>query len=170
MTTRDHAHRAMLMLLGCNLGLALGTEDAMALSDDDVRALLKEWLEAIRRKNIDRLMRLYAGNAVYFDLVPPLRLVGADPIRRNFLRWFDGWTSAIGQEVRDLDVASSGDIAATFMLVRASGTLKTGREVGYWVRASVCCKRSDDRWLITHEHISLPADFASGRTVMDLVP
>lgn len=29
---------------------------------------------------------------------------------------------------------------------------------------------SDHRWLITHEHISLPVDFESGRAAMDLVP
>ena len=72
----------------------------MASSNDGVKALLKEWSEAIRRKDIDGLMPFYAADAVYFDLVPPLRIVGADAIRRNFLRWFDGWTSAIGQEAR----------------------------------------------------------------------
>jgi hypothetical protein len=42
--------------------------------------------------------------------------------------------------------------------------------VGYWVRATVACKRSDGRWLITHEHISLPFDFEKGGVAMDLVP
>jgi ketosteroid isomerase-like protein len=49
-------------------------------------------------------------------------------------------------------------------------TLKDGREVGYWVRATVFCKRSNHRWLITHDHTSLPVDFESGSVAMDLVP
>jgi ketosteroid isomerase-like protein len=56
------------------------------------------------------------------------------------------------------------------MLIRASGTLKDGREVGYWVRATICCERSNNTWLITHEHVSLPFDFESGTAAMDLVP
>ena len=135
-----------------------------------VRALLERWSEAIRSKDIDRLMALYAPDIVYFDVVPPLQFTGSAAIRRNFLRWFDSWQSAIGQDCRDLNIVVSGELAVAHMLIRASGTLKNGREVGYWVRATVSCRRSDQGWVITHEHISLPVDVASGRVVMDLVP
>jgi uncharacterized protein (TIGR02246 family) len=142
----------------------------MASTEPEVRALLERWSEAVRIKDIERLMSLYAPNIVYFDVVPPLQFTGSDAVRRNFLRWFDSWESGIGQEIRDLHVVASADTAVAYMLVRASGTLKNGREVGYWVRATVVCQRSDQEWLITHEHISLPVDVASGRVVMDLVP
>jgi ketosteroid isomerase-like protein len=142
----------------------------MAWTESDVRALLASWSEAARLKDIDRLMSLYSSDIVYFDVVPPLKFNGSAAVRSNFLRWFDGWKSLIGLEIRDLNILASGDIAAAHMLVRASGTLKDGREVGYWVRATVCCQRSDNRWLITHEHISLPVDFKSGRAVMDAMP
>jgi uncharacterized protein (TIGR02246 family) len=136
----------------------------------DVRALLESWSAAVGIKDIDRLMSLYAPDIVYFDVVPPLRFTGSAAVRGNFLRWFDGWTSSIGVEIRDLNILASGDVAAVHMLHRTSGTLKDGREVGYWVRATLCFQRSDHRWLITHEHISLPIDVKSGRVVMDLVP
>jgi ketosteroid isomerase-like protein len=144
--------------------------DAGISTKEGVKALLDGWSEAIRAKDIDWLMSHYASDAVYFDLVPPLQIVGTDGIRKNFLRWFGGWSSVIGQDVGELTIQESGDIAVAFMLIRASGTLKDGRAVGYWVRASVCCRRSDGGWLIIHEHISLPVDFRSGRAVMDLVP
>ena len=140
------------------------------MAEAEVRALLEDWSDAIRAKDIERLMPLYAPDAVYFDLVPPLQIVGTDAIRANFLRWFGGWSSAIGQEARDLRVAAGGDIASAFLLIRASGTLKDGREVGYWVRASVHCRRAGQHWRITHEHISLPVDIKSGKAVMDLAP
>jgi ketosteroid isomerase-like protein len=147
-------------------------EDAMTSPQPEleVRALLDSWSEAIRGKDIERLMALYASDIVYFDAVPPLQFTGSAAIRRNFLRWFDAWQSAIGQDIRDLHIVASGEIALAHMLIRASGTLKNGREVGYWVRATVGCQRSDQRWVITHEHISLPVDVASGRAAMDLVP
>jgi ketosteroid isomerase-like protein len=115
-------------------------------------------------------MALYSPDITYYDAVPPLRFTGSEAVRRNFLRWFDGWKSAIGMEIRDLNVLASGDVAAAYMLIRTSGTLNNGQEVGYWVRATVCCQRSNHRWLITHEHISLPFDPKSLRAAMDLVP
>jgi ketosteroid isomerase-like protein len=147
-----------------------GTEDAMASTESEIRALLDSRSEAMRAKDIDRLMSLYAPDVVYFDLVPPLRYAGSAALRARFSRWFDGWDGPIGMEIGDLTVAASGDIATAFMLLRASGTRTNGPEVGYWVRTTNGFQRSDHGWLITHEHVSLPVDFESGRAVMDLVP
>jgi ketosteroid isomerase-like protein len=145
-------------------------EDAMASTESEIRTLLESWSAAARAKDIDRLMSLYSPDIVYFDVVPPLQFTGSDTVRANFLRWFGGFESSIGQEIRDPHILVSGDIGVAYMLIRASGTLKDGREVGYWVRATVSCKRSNHRWLIAHEHISLPFDFERGSVAMDLVP
>jgi ketosteroid isomerase-like protein len=145
-------------------------EDAMASTESEIRTLLESWSQAARAKDIDRLMSLYSPDIVYFDVVPPLQYAGSDAVRANFLRWFGGFESSIGQEIGDSHILVSGDIAFAYMLIRASGTLKDGREVGYWVRATVCCKRSHHGWLITHEHISLPFDFERGSVAIDLVP
>jgi ketosteroid isomerase-like protein len=119
-------------------------------------------------------MACYSPDIVYFDLVPGLQnrlqYTGSDALRGRFLHMFDGWKSAIGQEIRDLRIVASGDLAVASMLIRASGTLKNGRELGYWVRATSCCQRSDHGWVISQEHISVPVDVASGRAAMDLVP
>ena len=142
----------------------------MTSTHSEVRALLDRWSEAIRRKDIEQLMTLYSPDIVYFDVVPPLHYTESAALRKNFLRWFAAWQSAISGDIRDLHIVASGDLAVAHLLHHTSGTLKTGREVGYWVRATVCCQRANDRWLITHEHISLPVDVASGSAVMDLVP
>lgn len=142
----------------------------MASTESEVRALLDSRSEAMRTKDIDRLMALFAPEIVYFDLVPPLQYVGSAALRDRFSHWFEGWEGPIGMELHDVKIVASGDVAGASMLIRASGTRKGGREVGYWVRTSNSCRRSSDRWLITHEHVSLPVDIASGTAVMDLVP
>ena len=145
-------------------------EETMASTESEVKALLDNQFEAIRTKDIDQLMPLYSADIVYFDLVPPLQYVGSAALRQRFLEWFDGWKSSIVMEIRDLTIVASGNIAAAHMLLRASGTLKNGNEVGYWVRASDCYRRSSDGWLITHEHVSLPVDMASRSAAVDLTP
>jgi ketosteroid isomerase-like protein len=145
-------------------------EDAMVSTESEVNTLFHRRSEAMGMKDIDRLMAVYSPDIVYFDLVPPLRYAGIAALRARFLDWFGRWESAIGLETRDLSVLESGDVVAAHMLIRASGTLKDGRDVGYWVRTTNGCQRSDDGWLIIHEHVSLPVDMASGRAVMDLQP
>ena len=139
-------------------------------SQSEVRALLESRVEACRAKDIDRLMALYAPDSIYFDAVPPLQFVGSAAIRRNFLRWFDEYEGPICLETHDLQIVTSGDIAFAHLLHLDSGNRKYGNEAGIWLRATVCCQRSNNRWVITHEHISLPFDPQSGRVVLDLVP
>lgn len=142
----------------------------MTSIDGEVRALLDRWSAAIRIKDIEQLMLLYAVDVVYFDVVPPLQFTGSDQVRQNFLRWFNSWQSDIGIELRDVNIRVSGDVASTYMLHRTSGTLQGGHEVDYWVRATVGCQRSDRGWLIVHEHISWPIDLKTGLALRDLVP
>ncbi len=115
-------------------------------------------------------MSFYSPDIVYYDLVPPLQYVGSAALRGRFLHWFAGYKGAIGQEIRDLNILASADIAIANMLIRASGTLENGREIEVWVRATSGCQRSNDGWFITHEHISLPVDLESGSAARDLVP
>jgi ketosteroid isomerase-like protein len=125
-------------------------EDAMASTPSEIRALLDDRSEAARTKDIDRLVSLYSHDVVYFDLVPGLRYAGSAALRSRFLQWFGAYAGPIGMEIRDLDIMAGGDLAAAHMLNRTSGILKDGREVGYWVRATVCCQRSNHGWMITH--------------------
>jgi ketosteroid isomerase-like protein len=145
-------------------------EDGMTTTQSAVGTLFDTRSDAIEAKDIERLLSLYSPDIVYFDLVPPLQYVGADALRERFLEWFESFDGPIGQEISDLNVVESGDGAIAHMLIRASGTLKNGQEVAYWVRATDGCRRSDDEWLITHEHISLPVDPRSRTAAMDLVP
>ncbi len=157
-------------LAGGGAAAVAGTGEAMAATDAEIRKLFDRRSEAFRTKDIEAVMSVYAPDIVYFDLVPPLRYAGAPALRARFLDWFGRWKSAIGQELRDVNVVAGGDVAAAHMLIRTSGTLKDGRQVGYWVRTSNACQRLNKGWLITHEHVSLPVDMKTGRGVMDLMP
>jgi ketosteroid isomerase-like protein len=145
-------------------------EASMTSTVTELRSLFDRRSEGARLKDIDRLMAVYAPEIIYFDLVPPLQYTGAAALRARFLDWFDRFRGPIGQDLHDVTVVENGDVAAAWMLIRASGTLTNGREVDYWVRVTNACLRSGQEWLITHEHVSLPVDLASGRAVMDLVP
>jgi uncharacterized protein (TIGR02246 family) len=142
----------------------------MIATQSDLKALFDDQAEAIRTKDVDRLMSLYSPDILYYDVVPPLRFAGTAALRGRFTQWFDAYKGPTKVEMRDFDIAVSGDIAVAHWLSRVSGTLKNGHPAGFWVRVTSCCQRSNDRWLVTHEHVSLPADVMSGKAVTDLVP
>ena len=136
-----------------------------------VEVLLNRRAEACREKNIDRLMSLYSPDILYFDVVPPLQgFRGLDAVRRNFLRWFDEYEGKIGLETRDQRITVEGDVAFAHMLHIDKGNVHFAKAglTEAWVRSTVCCRRTNGEWLITHEHISWPFEFnkEGGRAVM----
>lgn len=128
----------------------------MTSHEPEIRALLADRTEAQRSKDIDRLMSCYSPGIVYYDAVAPLRFTGTAEVRRNFLRWFDGYAGPIGLDTHDLTVVTEGDIAFATMLHLDSGTHRGGIDLSIWVRETVCLRRVDGTWSITHEHISVP--------------
>lgn len=128
----------------------------MASNDPEVRALLDSRVDACQAKDIDRLMSLYSPDIIYYDVVPPLQFTGSADVRRNFMRWFDQYDGPISLETHDLSVTTSADVAYAHMLHLDNGTRKNGPKGAVWVRSTVCCRRAGGKWLITHEHISMP--------------
>jgi ketosteroid isomerase-like protein len=135
----------------------------MGSAQNDVRALLEQRAEACEAKDIDRLMSLYAPKIVYFDVVPPLHFTGSDAVRANFLRWFGEYEGRIGLETHELEVTISNDVAFAHMLHLDKGNIHLPEQQKFWLRSTVCCQRIDEKWLITHEHISMPLEYKSGK-------
>ncbi|MFE1269965.1 YybH family protein [Streptomyces sp. NPDC058758] len=130
----------------------------MTTRESEIRTLLERRADAQQSKDIDRLMSFYAPDAVYYDAVPPLRFTGTDEIRRNFLRWFDGYVGPLTLATHDLTLETGEDTAFAHMLHLDSGERRGGLQASIWVRESVCFRRTDGVWAITHEHVSIPID------------
>ncbi|MCC8243433.1 YybH family protein [Saccharothrix luteola] len=127
-------------------------------NESEVVAFLEGRAAAQQSKDIDRLMSCYSPEIVYYDVVPPLRFTGTGEVRRNFLRWFDGYEGPITLETHDRTIVTSGDVAFANMLHLDSGERRGGFQRSIWVRETVCLRRSDGTWSITNEHVSIPFD------------
>lgn len=136
-----------------------------------IRQLLDHWAEALRAKDVDGVMSHYATDVVAFDLAPPLQYRGADAYRKNWESWFPTFRGPIGYELRDLNIATSEDIAFCHSFNRITGTRTDDEKTDVWVRATVCCRKIDRKWKIVHEHQSVPFYMdGSYRAAVDLRP
>jgi ketosteroid isomerase-like protein len=131
-------------------------EHADSSSEVELRHRIEALAQAIRDKDVDRLMKFYAADVVVFDLRPPLDARGTAAYRRNFERWFASFAGPIGFELKDLRLASSGGTAFCNYLGHVKGTRPGDRKADYWVRGTTCFEHRDGHWLVTHEHISMP--------------
>jgi ketosteroid isomerase-like protein len=141
-----------------------------AVAEVLIRQRVADWASAVRAKDIDGVMSFYAPSIVSFDLDPPLRYAGADAKRRAWQEFFAVHTGPIAYEVRELTVATHGELAFVHSLNHVSGRLASGRTSDMWVRWTACFRRIDGVWLVVHDHVSVPADLHHGRAVLNLTP
>jgi len=132
------------------------------VSEDFVRQRVEDAAKAIRARDIDRVMSLYAPDIVSFDVDPPLRYSGSDNKRRAWKAFFDAHPGPLTYDVRELNVTADGELAFVHSLNRVNGKL--------WVRWTACFRRIGGVWLVVHDHVSVPADLAHGRAVLDVTP
>ena len=136
----------------------------------EIERAIEDYVEALRARDIDGVMSIYAPELVAFDLVPPLKYVGAEVYRNH---WLEGWAllqGPMGYEVHDLDITVGDDVAFTRSLNRSSATLNTGQKAEFWLRWTTCLRKINGKWQIVHMHVSVPFDFMTGRAVLDLKP
>ena len=135
-----------------------------------IQRLIDDGIRAIRDKNIAGVMSLYAQEVVSFDIVPPLRYVGADAFRKVWEEVFSVYQGPIDYEVHDLNITVGDDVAFTHSLNRISGTMNTGQKTDLWLRWTACFRKINGKWLIVHHQNSVPVDLETGRAVLDLKP
>ena len=122
-----------------------------------LRRRIDELAQGIRDKDLDRLMSLYARDVEVFDVRASLNVTGASAYRNNFEHWFDSFEGPMGFELHNLRIVAGEAAAFCHYLALVTGARPEGRKSGYWVRGTTCFERRDGEWLVTHEHISMPA-------------
>ena len=122
-----------------------------------VRRRIEGLAQAIRDKNLDELMTFYSRDVEVFDVRFSLNVLGAAAYRNNFEEWFDSFEGPIGFEQHNLRIKVDEGVAFCHYLALVTGGRPGGRTSGYWVRGTTCFERRDGEWLVTHEHISTPA-------------
>jgi len=141
-----------------------------ATAEAEIRALIEDQAKAIRAKDVDGSVASYAADVLLFDVVNPLQSTGSDAARARLAEWFASFRGPIGYELRDLSIAAGDEVAFCHSLNRVRATTTGGQKLDMWWRATVCYRRIDGAWMVTHEHASVPFDVASGRASLDLEP
>ena len=76
-----------------------------------IRQRLEDLAKALRARDIDGVMSLYAPDIVSFDIGPPLRYAGTERKRRAWQEVFVAYAGPIAYEIHDLNVTTQGELA-----------------------------------------------------------
>ena len=148
------------------------TATAISKTSDEaqIRKLIDDREKAVRARDVEGSIANIAPDIVWFDVVNPLQHFGSDAIKKRANEWFASFEGAIGYETSELSITAGDDVAFSHGLNHVSATRIGGGQLDMWWRTTVCYRKIDEKWTVTHEHNSVPFDVESGKASLDLKP
>ena len=140
------------------------------ISIEEIRRIIEEKAEAVRTKDVIRATAAYAPNVVVFDVVGPLQYLGSDSIRKRLEEWLSTFDGSIGFENREVLIDACEDAGFGSCLNHVTATTKAGGKLDMWWRETACYRKVAGRWVITHQHSSVPFNAETGKASIDLHP
>ena len=140
-----------------------------ATNESEIRRVIEAWAGAICAKDADAVLSHTSPESVGFFLAPPLQ--AQSDLKQNLEEWFKTFQGPISLEIRDLTIRVGDDVAFCHSLNRISGQKVSGERTDIWLRETVGLCKIEGRWLIIHEHESVPFYMdGSNRAAVDLKP
>jgi len=148
---------------------------ALAKSNDEaqIKALEQNFQDAFIAKDVAAIMKCYApGDQLFvFDVVPPRQYAGFDAYKKDWEDTVTTFDGAVTFELTDLVITTDGHgLAYSHSIQHVTGKLKSGEPVDLTVRVTDVYKKIGGKWLIAHEHVSVPVDLNTGKPDLQSKP
>ena len=131
----------------------------------EIKALEANVAASAQAKDVDAIMKNFVPDQtlIVFDVIPPRQCVGADSFKKNWQGFLDSFNGPVTVENSDLQVFADGKLAYAHYIQRIAGTGKDGKPIDFSFRMTDVLRKIGGKWLIVHEHVSVPVDIASGK-------
>jgi ketosteroid isomerase-like protein len=144
----------------------------MSNDQTEIRAVIEGRADTLQTGDVKALLAYYAPQVVQFSLAPPLRQKTDAQDPEPMERWLATFEAPPKREVTELEITVGGDVAYATSLDCLTATPKGMPDsFSLWYRTTLGLRRIDGRWLVTHEHQSVPFEMdGSFRASLDLKP
>lgn len=146
-----------------------GNQSARSMANQEqIEQLIRGQEQAVQQKNINGAMAAYSPDVISFDVVNTLQKVGIQACRERLESWLAQFPGTFTYAIETLSVVASDELGFGFSFNHVKGALANGDQIDMRWRATVCLRKQDEQWLITHEHSSVPFDAQSGQALIKL--
>ena len=134
----------------------MSIETSKFTDEDQIRQLLNDWAKATREGDKDAVLSNHASDLLIFDVLAPLQYKGAEAYRKSMDEW---WPTDDGEalfEMHELGITTGETVAFAHCLIECGKKPNPD-----WVRTTFCLQKINGKWMITHQHSSMPISLKS---------
>ena len=129
-------------------------------------------IKALEAKDVDAIMANYVpgDSLVVFDVLPPRQYLGSDAYKKDWQGFLGSCAGPVKVELTDLSVTADGKLGYGHSIQRLTCSTANGTVQDLTTRVTDGYEKRDGKWLISHEHISVPVDLATGKADLTSKP
>lgn len=140
-------------------------------AESELKAVIEGINAAFRARDLNKLKSFYAKDVVAYDMPTPLSFKGIDSYLESWKTALDMMSDMGPFETAEDKYFVGQDIGIYHALCRMTGTLtKNNEKIDSWARYTGVFKKSEGKWLIVHEHFSVPIDMEKEKPAWNLKP
>ena len=123
----------------------------------EIRQLIENWAGAVRRRDLNAILKHHAPDMLMFDVPPPFLSKGLDAYRKTWDLFFAWAPDPAVFDIRDMTVTAGTDVAFAVAQMRCAGVESKGEGDYLDFRLTIGLRKIDGQWTVVHEHHSVPA-------------
>ena len=130
------------------------------MTDDEtaIRTLITEWADPVHVADQYAVLADHSEAIVMFDVPRPTTVVrGITAYRETWPPFFDWQAAGAFFDIVSLEVATGDDVAFAHALLRCGTEEELRVDPDNLLRLTVGLRKTDGRWVVTHEHHSFPS-------------
>jgi uncharacterized protein (TIGR02246 family) len=142
----------------------LGAQAAPATDDKAaIKNLYSEFNRAFNKKDVNGIMAVYAPDVFAFDVIPPRAYPTWTAYKKDWEGLFANYPGPVTNSISEMHITVVDSMAYSHCINDALFTGKDGPKTHLVVRVTDVLRKSNGKWLIVQEHVSVPADPSTGK-------
>jgi uncharacterized protein (TIGR02246 family) len=126
--------------------------------EKEILALIERWSKAVRDLDLNGIREHHDANIRMFDVPPPFSSRGIEGYMATWETFFGSAEKPVMFHFTDIEITAGTDVAFATAVGHCVTTDKVGQREPLDFRLTMGLRKSNDgRWIIMHEHHSLPA-------------
>ncbi len=146
--------------------------DSDSASVAAIKVLEANFVAAVNAKDAAKIMANYehSPSLVVFDLIPPRQYTGWEAYKKDWEGVLSGCKSAPKMEMTELSIDTGAKYGFGHNIQHFSCAGTNGAPMDMTFRVTDGYKKLHGKWLIAHEHVSVPVDLATGKPDLNSRP
>jgi len=134
-----------------------GQTTVLETNESAVRGLLERWAAAVRAKNMSEILASHSPAFLMFDVPPPFESRGLAAYEDTWRLFYSSQPEPVAFDIKWLEVVAGDDVAFAFAHMQCVEPTERVQRTPLDFRLTVGLRKVEGRWIIMHEHHSVPA-------------